>query len=106
MNYPFRNAVIDYIMNGDASLMQDRIETILENYPPEVVHCLMNILGTHDTVRILTALGENDLPEHAGRAEGRMAHGREADVPRPAEAENGGRHQYDAAGRSVRILWR
>jgi phosphomannomutase/glycosidase len=67
MNYPFRNAVIDYIMNGDASLMQDRIETILENYPPEVVHCLMNILGTHDTVRILTALGENDLPEHAGR---------------------------------------
>ena len=30
--------------------------TILENYPPQVVACNMNLLGTHDTPRILTAL--------------------------------------------------
>jgi glycosidase len=30
--------------------------TIAENYPPQVLHCNMNLLGTHDTPRILTAL--------------------------------------------------
>jgi glycosidase len=30
--------------------------TVLENYPAQVVHCNMNLLGTHDTPRILTAL--------------------------------------------------
>ena len=30
--------------------------SIVENYPPEVVHSNMNLLGTHDTPRILTAL--------------------------------------------------
>ena len=30
--------------------------SIVENYPPEVVQCNMNLLGTHDTPRILTAL--------------------------------------------------
>ena len=30
--------------------------SIVENYPQEVVHCNMNLLGTHDTARILTAL--------------------------------------------------
>ena len=30
--------------------------TILENYPSQVIACNMNMLGTHDTARILTAL--------------------------------------------------
>ena len=30
--------------------------TIAENYPPQVLLCNMNMLGTHDTPRILTAL--------------------------------------------------
>ena len=30
--------------------------SIVENYPPEVVQSNMNLLGTHDTPRILTAL--------------------------------------------------
>ena len=30
--------------------------SIVENYPQEVVACNMNLLGTHDTPRILTAL--------------------------------------------------
>ena len=30
--------------------------TVLENYPPQVAHCNMNLLGTHDTPRVLTAL--------------------------------------------------
>ena len=30
--------------------------TIAENYPPQVLSCVMNLLGSHDTPRILTAL--------------------------------------------------
>ena len=30
--------------------------SIMENYPPQVIQCNMNLLGTHDTPRILTAL--------------------------------------------------
>ena len=33
--------------------------TIAENYPPQVLSCLMNLLGTHDTPRILTALADD-----------------------------------------------
>ncbi len=56
MNYPFRNAIIDYISNDDAENFFEQILTITENYPREIVNSLMNPLGTHDTVRILTRL--------------------------------------------------
>jgi len=35
---------------------KDTIMSIVENYPPQVVQCNMNLLGTHDTPRILTWL--------------------------------------------------
>ena len=34
--------------------------TIAENYPKPILDCVMNLLSTHDTMRILTALGAND----------------------------------------------
>lgn len=57
MNYPFRTAIIGYVrgMDGGANL-KETVMSIVENYPTEVVHCNMNLLGTHDTARILTAL--------------------------------------------------
>lgn len=57
MNYPFRNALISYLKNGDASAFCESMETLRENYPPGVFHSLMNHIGTHDTPRILTVLG-------------------------------------------------
>jgi glycosidase len=36
--------------------LKNTVMTICENYPPEVVASNMNLLGTHDTPRILTAL--------------------------------------------------
>ena len=49
-------------MNGrNAAGLAGTVETITENYPPEVTNCLMNILGTHDSIRILTALAGKDL---------------------------------------------
>ena len=57
MNYPFRTAILDYIWGRDGGCgLKNAVMTIAENYPPQVLLCNMNLLGTHDTVRILTAL--------------------------------------------------
>ena len=57
MNYPFRNAIINFIRGWDNGPgLKNTVMTIAENYPPQVFLCNMNLLGTHDTPRILTAL--------------------------------------------------
>ncbi|MGM9660340.1 MAG: glycoside hydrolase family 13 protein [Faecousia sp.] len=57
MNYPFRTAIIDYVRGHDGGKgLKDTVMSIVENYPAQVVACNMNLLGTHDTPRILTAL--------------------------------------------------
>ena len=57
MNYPFRDAIIRFVRGWDSGPgLKDTVMTILENYPPQVLACCMNLLGTHDTPRILTAL--------------------------------------------------
>ena len=57
MNYPFRNATLAWLTGGDADAFRESMETIRENYPPQAFHSCLNILGTHDTPRILTLLG-------------------------------------------------
>ncbi|MBR3869550.1 MAG: glycoside hydrolase family 13 protein [Clostridia bacterium] len=66
MNYPFRTAIIDFMKIADAEQFMDRVLTICENYPPQVLCCLMNHLGTHDTERIFSVLGGLD-GENIGR---------------------------------------
>ncbi len=57
MNYPFRNAIIRFMRKlDDGRELKDTVMSIVENYPPQVMACTMNLLGTHDTARILTAL--------------------------------------------------
>ena len=61
MNYPFRTAIIEFVRRGNAEGLAQTVESIAENYPPDVLHCLMNVLGTHDSVRIITALAGEEL---------------------------------------------
>ena len=56
MNYPFRQAILDFIMKDDVESAVHRINTIIDHYPKKIVDILMNLLGTHDTVRIATKL--------------------------------------------------
>ena len=57
MNYPFRIALLELLRGkDDGRRFRDTVMTLLENYPPQVLCCNMNLLGTHDTPRILTAL--------------------------------------------------
>ncbi len=56
MNYPFREAILGFFRGYSGIEMAEIICSVLENYPPEVIKVLMNILGTHDTERAITIL--------------------------------------------------
>ncbi len=56
MNYPFRQAILDVVRDGNAAQFFERVCAVVENYPPQVTRLLMNSLGTHDTERALTLL--------------------------------------------------
>ncbi len=44
------------MQTGSAERFLDAVLTVLENYPPQSIHTLMNHIGTHDTARVLTRL--------------------------------------------------
>ena len=57
MNYPLKNAVVDYLtQNISGKEFCDKVFSLRENYPKETFECLMNFLSTHDSERILTRL--------------------------------------------------
>lgn len=60
MNYPFREAILA-LLNQTKSTeeLAVMLTTLQENYPKDVFYNNLNNLGTHDTERILTLLGEN-----------------------------------------------
>ena len=63
MNYPFRTALLAYLKGGNADDFRDAMETLRENYPHDAFYSAMNFLGTHDTPRILTMLGADQVPQ-------------------------------------------
>ena len=65
MNYPVRNGILDFIRYRDAQGLYHVLTELYSSYPEQVCHALMNLVGTHDTERILTMLGstEEDLDQ-------------------------------------------
>lgn len=61
MNYPFKNAIVDYIWNKDNNIFINNIMNIYENYPLCVLNSCMNFLGTHDTVRAINTMCDYDI---------------------------------------------
>ncbi|WP_322174272.1 glycoside hydrolase family 13 protein [Acutalibacter caecimuris] len=66
MNYPFRDAILGFLLGGPAGGFAETVENIVENYPPQCLRLLMNHIGTHDTERALTVLG-GEPAGHRGR---------------------------------------
>ena len=62
MNYPWKNAIINFVKYKDASSFSTEILKLVENYPRPALDCLMNLLDSHDTERVLTLLAF-DNPE-------------------------------------------
>lgn len=56
MNYPLKNAIIEFVTGGDAAGLANLVRSQTDHYPKQSLDVTMNILGTHDTVRILSAL--------------------------------------------------
>ena len=73
MNYPFKNAALAFVLNGDDEALFNTLTEIYASYPPGVCHILMNLLGTHDTSRILTELSGEDI---SGLSNRELAHHR------------------------------
>ena len=61
-NYPLKEAIIACVKESDAPRLACAVATLCRNYPSHILNGLMNILGTHDTMRILTVLGGDDFP--------------------------------------------
>ncbi len=61
MNYPLRSAIIDFALNGNTELLVSTINEQINNYPKEGLDALMNILSTHDSIRIITLLGRRKV---------------------------------------------
>ena len=57
MNYPFREAIINFVKGGSCHDLINSVMTILENYPQPTVDVLMNFVSTHDIERAINRLG-------------------------------------------------
>ena len=67
MNYPWQKAILRFVRGeDDGTGLGASIRTIAENYPPDVLQTVMNILSTHDTPRAINAILD---PRDGDRAE-------------------------------------
>ncbi len=58
MNYPFKDGVLGFLLGEiSGAVFAKRMLSIMENYPKESLYTAMNLIGTHDTMRIKTLLG-------------------------------------------------
>ena len=60
MNYPLKEALLNYVLTGNCDDFYYVYEMIENNYPNYVKHNLMNLVGSHDTRRIFSILNEKD----------------------------------------------
>ena len=59
MNYPFRASFLRFILGqSDSNMVHQEVMSLYENYPHENFYAAMNLIGSHDTARILTLLGD------------------------------------------------
>lgn len=63
MNYPFKRAITDYVLNNDIEGFVSSVVRIIENYPKESLDTLLNLIDSHDTVRALTLLSGVSAPK-------------------------------------------
>ncbi len=57
MNYPIRNGIIDFLKYNNTSQLKYALQDVISNAPERIRNAQMNIIGTHDTERIITVLG-------------------------------------------------
>ena len=59
MNYPLRDAILDFMrFHCDAAAFVRRLESLRENMPAPFFYSEMNLLGSHDTPRAISELAD------------------------------------------------
>ena len=59
MNYALRAVLLDFVLgHTDGAQMVQGLTQLIENYPKENWYAMLNLVGSHDIVRILTVLQE------------------------------------------------
>jgi len=72
MNYPFRASFLRFILGeSDARVVHHEVMSLYENYPRENFYAAMNLIGSHDTIRILTVLGDAPAEQNLTKTEQR-----------------------------------
>ena len=61
MNYPLKNAILEFAKYGNTNLLSHTIKEQIDHYPHQALHALMNILSTHDTIRLLSNLSGESI---------------------------------------------
>ena len=61
MNYPLRDAIVNFLITSNNEYLIRVVGEQINNYPKPALDCLMNILSTHDSVRIINLLGSTNL---------------------------------------------
>lgn len=78
-NYPFKADILNFLTYGDGKRLNRTVLSIVDHYPQHITSSLMNMLGTHDTVRALTALSCDCAPKNKEeRAERKISDRQEA----------------------------
>lgn len=57
-NYQFRDFILEYVLEKNAKKVIKKIIRLISYYPKPSVDVLWNLLGSHDTARIVTILGK------------------------------------------------
>ena len=60
MNYPVRHVILDFLtLRKTAQEAANTMQQLCENYPREPFLSCLNLLGSHDRIRLLTILGDS-----------------------------------------------
>ena len=60
MNYPLRHAILDFLTDKiSATQLANAMQQLCENYPGEAFLSTLNLLGSHDRIRLMNILGNS-----------------------------------------------
>jgi glycosidase len=65
MNYQLRKGIIEYLRNRTTGALHYALCEVMPNAPKRVQDAQMNLFGTHDTLRILTALAGQEVGDRS-----------------------------------------
>lgn len=60
MNYVFKDAILDYVLNDNVESFIVKVMAICENYPKQSLDASWTVIDSHDTFRAINALAEVD----------------------------------------------